>query len=261
MKIDKDLYTSHIKNDDKRFEMRRLLDKIELALKNHSIESTDFMDPYERYLARSIINRFDDIKYKEFGGTSSSERKVIFIYPDYLDDNYLDLNLTYLRVKGVVDGLNHRDYLGSLLSLGIKRSKTGDILVHKDYTDIILKNEIGNFVLQNLDKVGGNKVSLSEIEAEELTEPTVNFRELSLFISSMRLDAFLSSIYNISRHESINIIKNGNVKVNWEEILEPSKELNVGDNISTRGRGRAMIKSIDGFSKKGRLHITVQILI
>ena len=156
MKIDKDLYTSHIKNDDKRFEMRRLLDKIELALKNHSIESTDFMDPYERYLARSIINRFDDIKYKEFGGTSSSERKVIFIYPDYLDDNYLDLNLTYLRVKGVVDGLNHRDYLGSLLSLGIKRSKTGDILVHKDYTDIILKNEIGNFVLQNLDKVGGN---------------------------------------------------------------------------------------------------------
>ena len=261
MRINKELYTSHIVNTEKKLEMRKILDKVELVLKNHSIEYTDFLDPHMRYLAKSILNRFEDIKYREFGGTSNAERMVIFIYPYYLDDSYVEFSLTYLRVNGEEEDLTHKDFLGALLGLGIKRSKTGDILVHKGYTDIILKNEISAVAMQSLDRVGNKKVVLTEINADELTDPEISFKEISKFISSMRLDAFLSSIYNISRQESINIIKDGNVKVNWEEIYKPSKELNAGDNISTRGYGRAIINSIDGFSKKGRLHITVQILI
>lgn len=261
MLIDKDFYTKHIKNDEKKFEMRKLLDKIELVIKNHSIEITDFMDPYERLLARSILNRFSDINYKDFGGTSNAERKVICIYPHYFDEKDVSFNLVYLRLKGEIEGLIHKNFLGALLNLGIKRAKTGDIQIHEDHVDIILKSEISNYIIQNLDRVGNKKVSISSIEKEDLAEPQIKYKEISKFIPSMRIDSFLSSAYNISRQDSINIIKFGNVKVNWEEINKPSRELEVGDIISTRGYGRAIIKSIDGFSKKGRLHITVQILI
>jgi len=261
MKSDRSIYTSHIKDPNKQLEMRKILDKIDIVTGNHTIETTDFLDPYERNLAKSILNRFEDIRFIEFGGTINSERKIIAIFPDYYEDYQVELKLSYLRISGDILGLTHKDYLGALLSLGIKRTKTGDILVHNDHADLIVKEETGSFIFLNLDKISNKKVLISEIKREDLEEPVNNFREISKFIPSLRLDAVISSAYNLSRQESINIIKFGNVKVNWEHINKPSKELNEGDTISTKGFGRAILYSIDGISKKGRLHVIVRILV
>lgn len=261
MKINKDSYISHIKDVDKQIEMRKLLDKIELSRNKHTIEYTDFLDPYERYLAKSILNRFNELKYLEYGGTSNSERKIIIIYPFYYNKSEIEPKLSYLRITGDIEELSHKDYLGGLLGLGINRTKVGDIQVHNNYTDIILKEELGDFLLFNLDKVGNKKIVVSEIYQHSLEDPPMKFKELNKFIQSLRLDAILSITYNISRQDSINMIKSGKVKVNWEEVTKPSKELKVGDVISTQGHGRAVLNSIDGMSKKGRILITVRILI
>ena len=47
MKIDRKNIL-HIKDNDKLIEMRRIIDKIEVVINNHSFESTDFLDPYEK---------------------------------------------------------------------------------------------------------------------------------------------------------------------------------------------------------------------
>lgn len=261
MKINKESYIYHIKDADKLIEMRKILDKIELSKNKHTIEYTDFLDPYERYLAKSILNRFDELKHLEYGGTSNNERKVIIIYPFYYDESEIEPKLSYLRITGDIKELSHKDFLGGLLALGINRVKVGDIQVHNNFTDIIIKNELCDFVLFNLNKVGNKKITVSEIPQQKLEEPAVKFEEMNKFVTSLRLDAILSITYNISRQDSINMIKTGKVKVNWEEITKPSKELKVEDVISTKGYGRAILHSIDGFSKKGRLLITVRILI
>lgn len=261
MRIDRDLYTSHIKDKDKQLEIRKIIDKLELVLNNHTIETTDFLDPYERNLAISILHIFDNLKFTECGGIENCERKIIYIYPYYYDESKLGMKLSYLRITGDTEGLTHKDFLGGLLSLGIKRSKLGDILIHKEFTDIVVKDEISNFILFNLERIGNKNIEIEEIKQEELEETIVNFKEVNKFVPSLRLDVFLSAIYNMSRQESINIIKSGNVKVNWEQVNKPSKELDLGSNISTRGYGRALLYSVDGTSKKGRLHITVRILI
>lgn len=261
MRIDKEIYTSHIRDNEKLIEMRKVLDKIENVLNNHTVESTDFLDPYEGYLAKSILHRFDDIQYFESGGLPSCERRIFSIAPDYLHENDLKSNLTYLRINGDIQGLSHKDYLGAVLNLGIKRSKIGDILLQDDYTDIIVKDEISNFILFNLEKVANKKVEITEIHQVDLKEPELNFKEVNKFLPSLRLDVVLSNIYNLSRTESMNIIKSGNVKVNWEPIDKSSKELEVGDTISTRGYGRAKLHSIDGISKKGNIHVSIRILI
>jgi RNA-binding protein YlmH len=261
MKINRESYISHIKDIDKQILMRKLIDKIEISKNKHTIEYTDFLDPYERYLAKSILNRFDELKYIEYGGTSNSERRIIIIYPFYYDKSDIDPRLSYLRITGDIQDLSHKDFLGALLGLGINRSKVGDIQVHCTYTDIILKDELGDFLLINLNKVSNKKISVSEISQNDLEDPSVEFKEINKFITSLRLDAILSITYNISRQDSINMIKSGKVKVNWEEITKPSKELDLEDVISTKGYGRAILHSIDGMSKKGRLLITVRILI
>ena len=261
MKVDKDLYTSHINDNSKRLEMRKIIDKIESVLNNHEIEITDFLDPYEIYLAKSILNRFTQLEYIEFGGIPSSERMIIVIFPYYYDIRTIDLNLSYLRISGDISDLTHKDFLGGLLSLGIKRTKLGDILVHNSYVDIIVKMEISDFILMNLERIGNSKVTIIRVEQDKLKAATIKYNDINCFVTSLRLDVFLSSIYNLSRTDSINIIKAGNVKVNWEIIDKPSKELKKGDNISTKGYGRSLLYSIDGKSKKGRLHLTVRILI
>lgn len=259
MKIDKELYTSHIKDNEKLVKMRRILDKIERVLNYHLTEETDFLDPYERYLAKSILNRFET-NYFEYGGLESAERKVFFIFPFYMAENDIKLNLSFLRIDSGLESLSHKDYLGGILNLGIKRDKIGDILVHKRYADIVLKKEISSFLFLNLRKIGNKNVKILEIHSNDISESEETFKEYKKFLSSMRIDVFLSSIYNLTRKESQDMVKSGYVKVNWEQIEKPSKEIDVGDIISTRGYGRAKLVSIDGLSKKGRYNSTIRIL-
>ena len=64
--------------------MRKVIDKIEIVINSHVTESTDFLDPYERLLAKSILNRFMDINYIEAGGfLLLKENHVVF--PHYFD--------------------------------------------------------------------------------------------------------------------------------------------------------------------------------
>ncbi len=259
MRLDRNKYISHIKDIDKQQLMKRVIDKIEKVLNSYTIESTDFLDPYERRLAKSILNSFDDLKYIEDGGLKDAERKIIIIFPSYLEGDDLDNELVFLRTKGDYQDLSHQDFLGGLLSIGIKREKTGDIIVHNESVDFVLKGDIGNFVLLNLQRIGNQNIQMSEILRKNLLKPQDQFKELERFISSLRLDVFLSAIYNISRNDALSIIKSKKIKVNWEPVEKPSLILNQGDVISTRGYGRAILNSVDGISKKGRIHVSIRI--
>ena len=261
MKLDREKYISHIQDNNRLIEMRQILDKIEIVMNKHLVESTDFLDPYSRLLAKSIMDQFSEIDYIEQGGLKEAERQIITIYPDYYYLEDADLNLVALRLKGNFHSLSHRDFLGSILGLGINRSKIGDILIHEDFTDIIVKKEISSFIEYNLEKVGNNKVDIEEIQLEDLIPGEISYKEIHKILSSYRLDVYISGTYNLSRQESTSLIKSGNVKVNWEPIDKISKEIEVGDIISIRGYGRSIFHSIDGLSKKGRIKSKIRILI
>ncbi|NLC03718.1 MAG: RNA-binding protein [Tissierellia bacterium] len=260
MYIDKEKYIAHIVDNDKIILMRQLLDKIENVSLEHSIENTDFLDPYEIYLSKSILNRFH-IGYYEDGGITDAERKIIQIFPDYYESSSILSPIKALKVRGHISGLSHKDFLGALLNVGIKRSKVGDILLYEDYSALIVKSEISDFILLNLEKIGNKNISLQEMDLENLTTPNLKYKDMDEFIASTRLDIVISSAYNLSRIESSKLIKSGRVKVNWKEINKPSIELEKGDVISIRGYGRAILYSLEGLSKKGRLKATIRILI
>lgn len=261
MKIDREKYTSHIKDNDKIIEMRRIIDKIEVVLTNHSFESTDFLDPYERLLAKSILNRFMEINYLENGGIIQAERQIINIYPDYYSKIDVPKDIICLRINVDTDGLSHKDFLGSILNLGIKRTKIGDILVHEGYADIIVKQEISDFILFNLNRIKNTKVTVEEKSLDAISFVESEYKEINKILSSYRLDVYISAAYNLSRQESIDIIKSEYVKVNWEPINKSSKEIAVGDIVSVRGYGRSALHSVEGISKKGKIKATIRILI
>lgn len=261
MWLDRKKYISHINDDEMVIKMRKLLDKIEIVLKNHILEKTDFLDPYERKIAKSILNRFDDIDYLEKGGYNNSERKIIIIFPHYFVQDNIRNNISILKIKGDLGLMNHRDYLGSLLSLGIVRNKIGDILVHDNFGFIIIMEEISEYILYNFKKIGNVKIKTELINKNEIILPKIKFKEVKRFVISLRLDVIISGAYNLSRKESTKIIKAGNVKLNWEPINKPYIELEKGDMVSVKGYGRLILDDIEGISKKGRLICIIRIII
>lgn len=260
MKIDKDKYIAHINNRKQIINMKRVLDKIEIVLNRHTIECTDFLDPYERKLARSILNQFMEICYKESGGLDDSERQIIVIYPDYYQYNDIDMPIDFLMIELDIDNLSHRDFLGSILNLGINRDKIGDILIHETYAQIAVKNEISNFIRMNLERVGNKRVKIKEIELTDLHQGKINYKEILTTISSLRLDVLISEAFKISRNNSQKIIGAERVKVNWEPIDKVFKELEEGDLVSAKGYGRFILYSIEGTSKKGKPRIKLRLL-
>lgn len=247
----------YIKDINSKLKMKKLIDKIRVVINNHVVETTDFLDPYEIKLSKAILEQVSEIKYIEYGGLEDSERKIIYIFPDYMNSSDIESRVFYLKAERF-EGLTHRDYLGSILALGVVREKMGDILLYNDFAIFIVKKEIMDYISINLTKIGSKPIKIQEIEGELVKPPLEDFEEIQIFAASLRLDIILSSIYNISRSDSLKRIKANDVKINWEYISKPTKILSEGDTISLRACGRSKIVSFKGQSKKGKYILIVR---
>jgi len=261
MELDKEKFLEHIKDKNQILNMRKLLDKIEITLNKYQVQVTDFMDPYEIRLSRSILNRFADIEYKEIGGIEEAERNIIVIYPHYIQIEDIDLYIAALSIEVNNNKLSHRDFLGGILNLGINRSKVGDILIHEGYAQAIVKREVSDYILASLDKIGKHKVILREIPIKDLKAGKVDYIIKHAVLSSLRLDVLISGAFNLSRNDSQRLVVTQRVKVNWEPIDKISKDVKEGDIISVKGYGRFILSKIEGTSKKGKIKVELKLLI
>lgn len=261
MYVDKEKYLSHIKDEEQILNMRKVIDKIEIACNSHNIQYTNFLSPYERRLAISILNGVNCVSYLEDGGFDNAERKIIAIFPSYYSFDIGNSPITPISITGNVSNLSHGDFLGAILNLGISREKVGDILLHEDDVQVIVDSAIANYIIGNLKKVNKRSVSANIIPRVKVNKGIINFKEVVFTLPSLRLDNVVSNTFKISRKESINIIRNGKVKVNWEPIEKIHYEVNEGDLISVRGHGRFIFDSILYKTKKDRLKVSVRIIL
>ena len=71
----------------------------------------------------------NNIRYTYSGGFSDASRFFVAILPDWADEN-IEFPFSCLKFVFKSDySLSHRDFLGTLMSLGIERDKVGDIIV------------------------------------------------------------------------------------------------------------------------------------
>ncbi len=217
---------------------------------------TDFLDPREQQIIKTIIGE-RDVKCKLFGGIETAERQRALLYPDYFEASQEEFQISLFELEYAKKfiTIEHRQVLGSLMSLGLKRGKFGDILVMNDQVQFFAASEISDYVRLQLDSVGRAGISLKEIPLIDAIQPETNWREISTTASSLRLDTLMSAIYNISRQKSQIYIHQGVVKVNWTAIENPAFECGEGDIISVRGLGRAKIVTIEGKTKKDKWRV------
>lgn len=232
------------------------MDKIIRVKKTWEETFTDFLNPDEQVLLKRICQN-EDIYSGFMGGKGYYERAVSVIsISEYTGDFPIDI----VKIKGnfKFEKLNHRDYLGALLSLGIRRDKIGDVNVFEDGAEIWMSNEISDYIVYNLSKIKHTGIKTEKILHTEAREKIQAFKEMSVNVSSMRLDSIAASVINVSRNEAAGLIKSGNVKVNYNVADEPSIKINSGDLLSIKGYGRYQIGNLINITKSQRMNIAIK---
>lgn len=246
----------HFRPEEKEF-IDQVLNWKDQVENTYAPKLTDFLDPREQHILISIIGQHSGIKWDLFGGTANAERKRALIFPDYYESDKDDFQICLYEVeypKKFIT-LEHPQVLGSLMSLGLKRGKFGDILFEDDRIQFFVSEEVEDYIRLQLESIGRASVTLSKLPFAEAIQTCEEWRECSVTSSSLRLDTVISAVYNISRQKSQLFLQQGLVKVNWTLIENPSFECKEGDIISVRGHGRSKIMGIEGKTKKEKWRI------
>ncbi len=253
----KQMIYEHFHSDEKPF-VDRVLEWIDRSAQQHELRRTDFLDPRQAQILVNLTNRNPDVIIRLDGGYEGAERKRAIIAPDYriLDDEPMGLSVLEVQLagKGPFD-LDHGDYLGALLGLGIKRDRVGDIHVHELGAHIVVLDEIASFLNVHLRQVHREKALTEIIQLSDLKIVHQQVDEQQFTVSSMRLDGIASDVFRVSRSKIVDPIRAGRCRVNWRTCEDPSQLLHEGDVISFKGLGRFKLLDVDGVTKKGRIRI------
>lgn len=242
-------------DDEIKLMLSKACDLYNKAQKSTKAFYTKFLSPLE---AAIIMNRFpkNELKLKLFGGYDDAERQICAFYT-YDEDLSFPLSILKIKLKAKNISPSHRDYLGSLLSMGIKREVIGDIVVEKDGCYLFCLEEIAPYITDGLLKVGTAGVT---IEKASLTDEIAIKREyqmLSSTVSSLRSDAVIASALNLARSKACELIQRGLVTHNYEQLKSVSSPIKNGDVLSVRGYGKFKILTSGNLTKKGRIHIDI----
>ncbi|MGM7720290.1 RNA-binding protein [uncultured Metabacillus sp.] len=248
----------HFRGEERHF-IDQVLEWRESVLDHYHPKLTDFLDPREQEIVASVIGENSDVKVSFSGGSDDTERKRALLYPDYFQPELEDFKLTVFEVQypSKFITLQHRQVLGSLMSLGLKRSKFGDIRFSESIVQFVSASEVADYIKANFQEVGRAKISLKVISMNEFIPHVEDVHELVTTVSSLRLDVVCSAIYNLSRQKIQPLIANGLVKVNWKTVDSVSFECRLGDTLSVRGYGRSKLLAIEGKTKKDKWRIVV----
>jgi RNA-binding protein YlmH len=245
------------RNDDEKRLLARLNELVQNAI-HGTCGQSDFMDLHQQELAQALAVSVSGINWSLNGGYDEAERKRLLVTPEWEAD--ADTGIAYLRIshKRFKDqAIGHRDYLGAILNLGIKREKLGDIIVQNDIAFIIVDADLMNFICQQLLKVKYSSVLVEKIKKEEIIFTPPELTVLQLTLASLRLDAAVAGAFNLSRTNVDNMIEAGNVKLNQMELYKSSAPVQAGDLISVHGLGRFRLEEIGGITRKGRYRVQI----
>ena len=242
---------------------KRLIELSKIAYQRGIVTYSDFLNLNELNILHTTPKSEFYSCYETFGGYDFSERQMVVFLPDALcyEKNYpiATLKIEPLQKK-FSETLTHRDYLGSILNLGIERNKLGDILVTDEYALIFAHKSMEQFLTDEITRIKHTSV-ITKIEEDFNLNYQPNIKEISGTVSSIRLDSLLALAFSSSRSKLVAYIEAGKVFVNGKLVTSNGHQIKENDIISVRGLGRFQFVNTGSQTKKGRYFVTIHLYI
>lgn len=213
---------------------------------------TKFLTPSD---AREIEARFPSGSVSFFGGYDDAER-VVASFGEVQNMSEYPISVIDVRQKGGKE-LSHRDYLGTVLSLGIGREMVGDIIVRTGGAYVFCHSEIAPFIADNLCKIGCAGVSAHILDSTLDVHFERKYETRGATVSSLRLDCVVSAACGKSRSASSELVARSLVSVNYKEANSVSLAIKDGDILTVRGHGKFLIRTDSRLTRKGRIYIDI----
>jgi len=217
-----------------------------------------FLTPAQREQVSQYFSNRKDVRLGFDGGFEGAERtRAVFLNPEWGTCDRETLIAAFKIEYRQKDTVGHRDILGSLLGLGIERDTIGDIDAKHVPAVFVCLSEIGDFISENLTKIGRVGIQVTRINPEVLPAKAEIMEVKNVTVASMRLDAVVSAAYGVSRTEASRLITIGLIRYNHVVCQQQTKVVTEGAILSARGHGRAKIIEVCGTSRKGRMIIKI----
>lgn len=253
--MDKKNFINSINCDDKNL-ISSIYNKMQLAEKTNKIVFTsDFISPV---IWNQILAKCVDYKIKAFtsGIFKDADRRIIAFSALDVPSEY-PINLLEIRNKSKFSKLLHKDYLGAIMSLGINREKLGDIIIQDEICYATVCNEISNYIITNLESIANCPCEVCEYDYMDHNLPERKFEGKIIISTSCRLDGLVASICNVSRNNSVGLIAQGKILLNYFQCSKKDEIVKSNDTLTIRGYGKFKIQEIIGTTQKDRLKIAI----
>lgn len=232
----------------------RFADLADRAYRTNQYTFTAFLTEAELSEFLALRQSLAPSGYTLWGGHENAER-VMIRFGDPESYGYEEpfpircVRIAPLQQK-FADALTHRDFLGAVMHLGIKRSEIGDILVEDKSAWLFCTETMADYLCRELTRIRHTSVSaavtemLPETFAQKTTEGQVQ-------VASERADGVVAKIFRISRGDCLVLFRAGKIFVNGRCVENNSLLLKEGDKVSVRGYGKFRFLGIGGLTRKG----------
>lgn len=237
----------------------KLLDLAEAAVRSRKYKISEFLDPYGYTVAETIAAHHHSLTLCAEGGYVGAERvRIALIADDFFGKPDFEITALAAQWDARYHHLSHRDVLGALMGLGVKREVLGDIVMTDSGCQIITDSAISSFIAQQLTMVGSASIEARVIPVMDILPREEKIKEIRTTVASLRLDVIAAAGFGVSRSRMADDIAAAKLKVNWQDAKSSSQGVKVGDIISMRGRGRVEVCELFGQTKKGRTSILLK---
>ena len=246
------------RTDEERFLMRHIEDLAHTAFSRGIARYSAFLSDREQDLARAALGRADvEDGFRFEGGWPDAERKVLCLEPE---GSYGEAPICCVRLQcRALPGAAlpaHKDYLGSLMGLALKREALGDIVLPEDRPGtayVFALEPAAQLICRELFQAGHTELTTALLPLEEVPQFPQAEREVrSATVSSLRLDAVLAAMLRCSRGQAAELITAGRVEINHLPADKPHAPVYEDDVFTVRGKGRFRLTALPGKSKKDR---------
>ncbi len=221
--------------------------------------STSFLDPRQLELAEEVLKKKGELSYTVYGGCPDAERNAVQVFPAQHKGTLPPVTAVLVEWADTRAKIGHRDLLGAVLALGLRRDQIGDIIMLQEGgAALMVMQSKADFICVNLFQAGNLTVKCSIVDPEQLSLAEDNARVIKGTVASLRVDSLLSLGFGLSRSRVVRMIKGGLVIVNWHPVDSPSLQLKEGDHVTLRGRGRLQLCSVEGETRKGRIRLQLK---
>ena len=243
--------------DDNQLLKARIQELAKASYQQNRYTFTSFLTPAELAVVDELAKELSYIDFETFGGCEICERQMVRFGSKrslgYEEAYPIAVLLIEPLMEKFAEELGHRDYLGAVMNLGIKREILGDIIIKGKSAYLFCEAEIADYIITNLDKVRHTNVKVCRMEGE-IDALKKELQDMEVLVSAPRFDAIVAAVAKISRKEALALFTEKKVLLNGRVCENNSMQLKEESVFSIRGYGKYVYVGSGNLTRKGKIY-------